>query len=87
MAPTGTGGGYRDTEVAFQLRQWAAKNRSGIAFGPSRLLKKSLNEKKIYPQSLFLYGRAQALRRKALLDATRRSEGSFFADGSTHTPP
>src|SRR5436309_3386119 len=35
MAPTGTGGGYRDTQVVVQLGQWAAQNRTGVAFGPS----------------------------------------------------
>jgi Uma2 family endonuclease len=35
MAPTGTGGGYRDTRAIVQLDRWAAKNRTGVAFGPS----------------------------------------------------
>ena len=52
---------------------------------PSRLLKKSLNEKKIYPQSLFVLGRDLTLRREAFQKATQRSEGAFFAN-APHTP-
>jgi Uma2 family endonuclease len=35
MSPTGSIGGSRDLEIAFEIKYWAKQNKKGIAFGPA----------------------------------------------------
>lgn len=35
MPPTGSIGGSRDLDIAFEIKYWAKQNKTGIAFGPT----------------------------------------------------
>lgn len=35
MSPTGSIGGSRDLDIAFEIKYWAKQNKTGIAFGPA----------------------------------------------------
>jgi Uma2 family endonuclease len=35
MSPTGSIGGARDLDIAFEIKYWAKQNKKGIAFGPA----------------------------------------------------
>jgi Uma2 family endonuclease len=35
MSPTGSIGGARDLDIAFEIKYWAKQNKTGIAFGPA----------------------------------------------------